>query len=111
MEIRSKELELMYRSIEEAEENISVVKDIIEQNQQLEDDMEDKIETGSVCDMCSKGTIALMTAMVGDAELDNEPYKEGVKEGANQSIQLEDYISLSIHACDYCGYVYSVDVE
>ena len=32
----------MYRSIEEAEENISVVKDILEQKQMLEDEMEDE---------------------------------------------------------------------
>ena len=42
MEIASKELELMYRSIEEAEENISVVKDILEQKQMLEDEIEDE---------------------------------------------------------------------
>lgn len=31
----------MYRSIEDAEENISVVKNIIEQKQKLEDELED----------------------------------------------------------------------
>ena len=42
MEFTSKELELMSRSIEEAEENISVVKDIIEQKQMLEDEIDDE---------------------------------------------------------------------
>ncbi|MCK5386930.1 MAG: hypothetical protein KAJ39_07080 [Gammaproteobacteria bacterium] len=73
--------------------------------------MKDKIKTGSKCEKCSNGRIALMTAMIGNAKLDNEPYKKGVKEMANQSIQLEDYILLSVHACDCCGHVYSVHVE
>ena len=42
MEITSKEFELMYRSIEEAEENISVVKNILEQKQMLENEMENE---------------------------------------------------------------------
>ena len=69
------------------------------------------IESGAICEKCNAGKIALMTSMVGDAEMDSEPYEEGVKFGDNESIQLQDYITLSIHACDSCGYVHSVNIE
>lgn len=73
--------------------------------------MEDKIKIGSICEQCQTGRVALMTAMIGCATLDSEPYKEGVKEGDNETVELQDYISLSIHACNHCGYVYSSNIE
>jgi len=76
-----------------------------------EDGIKDEIKTGSVCTQCKSGRVALMTAMVGSAEMDDEPYKEGDKEGDNESVELLDYITLSIHACDNCGHVYSVNIE
>jgi len=71
----------------------------------------EEMEAGSKCIKCQNGRVALMTTMVGCATLDNEPYEEGVNEGDNETIQLQDYISLSIHACDNCGYVYWSHIE
>jgi len=77
----------------------------------MNDNDKDKIEAGDQCTQCNSGRIALMTAMVGSANLDDEPYKEGDKEGDNQGVDLQDYITLSIHACDNCGHVFSVNIE
>lgn len=71
----------------------------------------DEVKTGSICKKCQTGKVALMDAMIGCATLDDEPYKEGVKKGDNETVELQDYISLSIHACDTCGYVYSSHIE
>jgi len=76
-----------------------------------ENETKDKIETGSICKKCLTGKVALMSAMVGCATLDSEPYTEGVKEGDDETIELQDYITLSIHACDNCGHVYSSHIE
>lgn len=73
--------------------------------------IETKIETGSICKKCQIGRVALMDAMIRCATLDSEPYKEGIKEGDNETVELQDSITLSIHACDACGYVYSVSME
>ena len=71
----------------------------------------DVIESGVICTKCGIGKVALMSTFVGDADLDDEPYTNGVAEGSNENIQFQDYVSLSIHACDSCGYVFDVFVE
>lgn len=48
---------------------------------------------------------------IGRAILDTEPYTEGVIEGDKETIQQQDYVSLNIHACIHCGYVYSSYIE
>jgi len=69
------------------------------------------LESGSVCTKCKSGKIALMSTFVGCADLDDEPYTNGVAERSNETITFEDYVSLSIHACDECGHVFDVFVE
>lgn len=72
---------------------------------------EEQNQPGDICTRCTHGRIALMNATVSDATLDDEPYTEGVKEGDNVCVWFDENIELSIHACDYCGYVYSSRIE
>lgn len=69
------------------------------------------IEAGDVCTKCEIGKIALMSTFVGCADLDDEPYTNGVAEGSNETVTFQDYVSLSIHACGSCGHVFDVFVE
>ena len=69
------------------------------------------LESGSICTECESGKIALTSAFVGSADLDDEPYTNGVAEGSHETITFEDYVSLSIHACDKCGHGFDVFVE
>jgi len=74
--------------------------------------MSDKnVKTGSICDKCKTGRVALVFASVSDGDMDDEPYKSGVAEGNNQTIQFQEPIILTIYTCDKCGYVYSTLVD
>lgn len=68
-------------------------------------------DTGDKCTECNNGRIALMSVMIGECDMDDEPYTSGVKEGNNDTITLDDYITLTVCACDNCGYVYTKWIE
>lgn len=73
--------------------------------------MSDKIESGCKCKKCNKGRVALVLSVVNEGDMDDEPYTNGVYEGENETISFDEPITLSVHACDHCGYVYDVFVE
>lgn len=73
--------------------------------------MSDEIEPGSKCKKCNEGRVALVSSAVCEGDMDDEPYTNGVPEGNNETIRFEDFITLSVHACDKCGHVYDVFVE
>lgn len=88
-----------------------VAVDIDEYKKAITDDDITTHNSGDKCPECSEGRIALMSSMIGEACLDSEPYAEGTKEGDNDSCTLEDYISLSILACDHCGHIFTKNIE
>jgi hypothetical protein len=66
-----------------------------------------ELKTGDKCtESGCKGRIALMTREIENADMDQEPYKNGIREGNNDEMQIET-IEIGIHACDECGKVYS----
>jgi len=74
-------------------------------------DRNNTLETGDKCTKCSDGRVALALSAICNADMDDEPYKNGVYEGENETITLDECISFVLHVCDNCGYVHSIFIE
>lgn len=68
-------------------------------------------ETGDACTKCNSGRVALVSSMISEGDMDDEPYVNGVREGDNETITFKDFITFVIYACDHCGHVYAIFIE
>ena len=68
-------------------------------------------ETGDKCTKCGEGRVALVSSILQDGDMDDEPYTNGVKEGDNETITFNDLITFVIYACDHCGHVHNIFIE
>ena len=72
---------------------------------------EKKINSGDKCPLCKRGRIALAQILTNNAFLDQEPYKSGKMEGNCDEIHINEDINISLNACDYCGEVFSANIQ
>jgi hypothetical protein len=68
-------------------------------------------DTGDKCTKCGEGRVALVSSILQDGDMDDEPYTNGVKEGDNETITFNGLITFVIYACDHCGHVYAILIE
>lgn len=68
-------------------------------------------ETGDKCTKCEEGKVALVSSMIYEGDMDDEPYTDGIKEGDNETITFDEFVTFVIYACDHCGHVYNIFIE
>ena len=49
--------------------------------------------------------------MIYEGDMDDEPYTDGIKEGDNETITFDEFVTFVIYACDHCGHVYNIFIE
>lgn len=57
------------------------------------------------------GKIALCQAFCGSVTKDQEPYRNGVREGDEEDIELDGCITITVRICEKCKKIKSAQIE
>jgi len=57
------------------------------------------------------GKLALCQTFINSVTKDQEPYRNGFREGDEGEIELDGCITLTVHICEKCKHIESAQIE